>query len=194
MIFVLFFRKMMKQTLFFNPIKLMLYAILPILLTSCTSLRVSSDYDSQIDFNRYRTYGFFKPGIDKVEISDLDKRRILSGLEEALNRQGYTASESPDILVSFQTKATERVSVHQHAYYGWGWHPWSFYGAGHPYSSVNTTTQGILYIDIIDTKKNQLIWQGKGIGVLSEGNVQEREARIKEFVSKILAQFPPWQE
>lgn len=161
-------------------------------LISCGSLRVSSDYDQNVDFSTYNSYAFFKPGIDKVEISDLDKRRILKALENALQSKGFQASETPGLLVSFQTQAKENINVHQnHPYYGWGW-GWGWYPYGaynHPY--VSTQTQGILYIDLIDAQTKHLVWQGKGIGVLREGSVSEREARIREFVQEILNQYPP---
>ena len=161
-------------------------------LISCGSLRVSSDYDQNVDFSTYDSYAFFKPGIDKVEISDLDKRRILNALENALQSKGFQASETPDLLVSFQTQAKENINIHQnHPYYGWGW-GWGWYPYGaynHPY--VSTQTQGILYIDLIDAQTKHLVWQGKGIGVLREGSVSEREARIREFVQEILNQYPP---
>lgn len=161
-------------------------------LISCGSLRVSSDYDQSVDFSTYNSYAFFKPGIDKVEISDLDKRRILNALENALQSKGFQASETPGLLVSFQTQAKENINIHQnHPYYGWGW-GWGWYPYGaynHPY--VSTQTQGILYIDLIDAQTKHLLWQGKGIGVLREGSVSEREARIREFVQEILNQYPP---
>jgi len=161
-------------------------------LISCGSLRVSSDYDQNVDISTYNSYAFFKPGIDKVEISDLDKRRILNALENALQSKGFQASETPGLLVSFQTQAKENINIHQnHPYYGWGW-GWGWYPYGaynHPY--VSTQTQGILYIDLIDAQTKHLVWQGKGIGVLREGSVAEREARIREFVQEILNQYPP---
>ena len=161
-------------------------------LISCGSLRVSSDYDQNVDISTYNSYAFFKPGIDKVEISDLDKRRILNALENALQSKGFQASETPGLLVSFQTQAKENINIHQnHPYYGWGW-GWGWYPYGaynHPY--VSTQTQGILYIDLIDAQTKHLVWQGKGIGVLREGSVSEREERIREFVQEILNQYPP---
>lgn len=159
-------------------------------LVSCGSLRVSSDYDLKVDFSTYDSYAFFKPGIDKVEISDLDKRRILNALETALQSKGFEASEKPDLLISFKTQAKENVNVHHnYPYYGWGWgwHPFGIYHQ--PY--VSTQTQGILYIDLIDAKTKHLVWQGKGVGVLQEGTVAKREARIGEFVQEIINQYPP---
>ena len=52
-----------------------------LLSVSCSSIRVFADHDSSVDFSNYSTYAFFKPGIEEVEISDLDKRRILRAIE-----------------------------------------------------------------------------------------------------------------
>lgn len=70
--------------------------------------------------------------------------------------------------------------------WGWGWNPY-FWG-GNTY--VSSSTQGTLFIDLIDAKKKELVWEGQGIGILTE-NRKEKEKQINEFVSKILAQFPP---
>lgn len=167
-----------------------------LILTSCASIRISSDYDTNVDFNTYTTYAFFKPGIDKVEISDLDKRRVLRALESTLPTKGFSASETPDVLISFHTKAEKNVRVSE-SYLGWGspfYGPYGGWGWGwgfnRPYN-VNTTTTGLLYIDIIDATSKKLVWQGKGTGSLSKGTPQEREERIRVFVTEILAAYPP---
>jgi hypothetical protein len=49
----------------------------------------------------------------------------------------------------------------------------------------------VLYIDLIDAKSKKLVWQGKGIGRLSSGSPQEREAKINAFVTNILTAYPP---
>jgi len=58
------------KTTRFLPIFLLL------LVASCSSIRVNSDYDKKVDFSQYKTYAFYKTGIDKVEISDLDKKEF----------------------------------------------------------------------------------------------------------------------
>ncbi|WP_055448065.1 DUF4136 domain-containing protein [Lacinutrix mariniflava] len=170
---------------------------LPILLllivaSSCTSVRVAADYDKNADFNSYKTFAFFKTGIDKAEISDLDKRRMLRAIEAELLAKGFTKSENPDLLVSIFTKERQEVNVYNNGYggfgYGWGWSP--FYNNFN--NNVSTSTQGSLYIDLIDAKKKELVWQGKGSGYLStSSNVDKKEARIKEFVAEIMTKYPP---
>lgn len=172
------------------PIMVLLFA------SSCTSVRVLSDYDKEANFNSFKTYAFYKTGIDKAQISDLDKKRILHAIDDEMNSRGFVKSENPDILLSIFTKEKQQVDVYNNywgaGYNGWGWAPfyWGspFYGG----NNVSTRTEGSLYIDVIDAKNKELVWQGRGIGTLNNiRNMEKKEARIKEFVSEILEAYPP---
>lgn len=155
---------------------------------SCSSVRVNADYDKKANFENYKSYAYLKSGVDKAEISDLDKKRILYAIDEVMATKGFTKSENPDVLVSIFTKERERVDVYNNVGFGWGWgwNPW--WGMG--YSNVSTLPEGILFIDIIDANTKELVWQGEGSGYLTK-NSEKKEERIKEFVSKILEQYPP---
>ena len=155
-------------------------------LSSCSSVRVNADYDKKVSFSNYKSYAYLKSGVDKAEISDLDKKRILHSIDEVMLSKGFSKSEQPDVLISIFTKERERVDVHQNFGWGWGWNP--YWGMG--FNSVYTTPEGTLFIDIIDAKTKELVWQGEGSGYLTK-NTAKKEARIKEFVSKILEQYPP---
>lgn len=169
-------------------------------LSSCSSVRVLSDYDQQANFNEYKSYAFYKTGIDKAQISDLDKKRILRAIEEEMSSRGFVKSENPDLLISIFTKEQERVDIYNNNFgwggaWGWGYNPFAWgpgWGWGWGGSSVSTRTQGSLYIDLIDTKNKELVWQGKGEGTLANtNNIEKKEQRIREFVSQILEQYPP---
>ena len=177
-------------------IKLTPILLFAILLSSCSSVRVAADYDRAANFDNYKTFAFFKPGIDKAEINDLDKRRILRAIEAELMAKGYTKSENPDMLVSIFTKSTQRVDIYNNAWgagaWGWGGYGrWGWGGPGWGGSQVSTKTEGVLYIDLVDANKKELIWQGSGTGYLVTKNIDKKEARIKEFVAEMLTQFPP---
>lgn len=169
-----------------NVLKLLPILLIGIVMTSCSSVRVAADYDKEAQFNEYKTFAFFKTGIDKAEISDLDKRRILRAIESELTAQGYTKSENPDLLVSIFTKSNQRVNIYNNAWGvgGWGWNQ---------QPTVSTRTEGKLFIDLIDAKKKELVWQGMGTGYLSQ-NMEKKEARIKEFVTKVMEKYPPVME
>ena len=173
----------------------LLSLILIITLSSCSSVRVASDYDKQANFNTYRSFAFYKPGIDKAEISDLDKKRILRAIEAGMISKGFTKSENPDMLVSIFTKTRENVNVNQNNFgwgwgwgYGWGWNPW-VWGPG-SYNNVSRVTEGTLYIDLIDASKKELVWQGMGTAALTK-NVDKKQEKMNKMVSAILEKYPP---
>src|SRR5690606_28299054 len=156
------------KTIKFIPLLLLL------ILTSCSTVRVAADYDKEANFNQYRSFAFYKPGVAKVKISDLDKRRILRAIENEMTNKGMTLSENPDLLISFFTKERERVDIYNNNFgYGWYWNPY-WYG-GYYGQSVSRTSEGTLFIDVIDAKTNNLIWQGMGTADLVLENMDKKE-------------------
>ena len=188
-----------------KKIKILLVpALILVFMSSCTSVRVLADYDKEANFNNFKTYAFYKTGIDKAEISDLDKKRILHAIDAEMSARGFVKSNDPDILVSIFTKEREQVDVYNNFGWGWGagwgwgwgWSPWAWGpgwgGLGWGGSNVSTRTEGSLYIDLIDARNKQLVWQGRGVGSLNNiRNIDKKEKRIKEFVNEILQAYPP---
>jgi len=167
-----------------------------IILSSCSSVKVATDYDAKVDFNKYKTFAFYKKGIDQAEISDLDKKRILRAIEAELVAKGFSKSENPDMLVSIFTKSRERVNVNQSNFgygFGWGWNPWMWGGMNNNVN-VSQYTEGTLFVDFIDKEKKELVWQGLGTGALRIQNREKKEIRIKQFVKEIVSRFPPVEE
>ena len=163
--------------------KIILFTLL-LIINSC-GVYVQYDYDSDVNFDNYSSYSFYQPDIDELEISDLDKKRILKSLDLGLKSKGLERSNSPDLLVTFETKSKERVYVNN--YLPYGWYPFAYH---YPYSSGYSRIQGTLYVNLIDSKNQQLVWQGKGVGVLNEYS-DNRDKMINDFVVKILEKYPP---
>lgn len=165
-----------------------------LVITSCASVNVNTDYDKSTNFTDYKTYAYYKQGIDNVKISDFDKRRILTAIDSVMLSKNFTKSETPDMMINFYTDAEKDVSINSYyAGYGYGWgYGWGW-GWGYPYGGgtyTSTSIKGILTIDVINAKKNELIWQGIGSGTLGQ-NQQNKDEKIRNFVSQILMSFPP---
>ena len=167
--------------------KLLLLFFTILLTSACSSVRVSTDYDTSIDFTKYKTFAFYKKGIDKAPIKNLDKKRILRALEANLVAKGMSKSSSPDLLISLFTKSRERININDNRFNGF-WYPW--YYTPNPVI-VSQHTEGTLFIDLLDAKNKELVWQGVGTGALIMRNSKEREVRMKEFVNEIMLKYPP---
>ena len=164
-----------------------------LVVTSCTTVRVASDYDRETNFSSYNTFAFYKPGIDKAEINDLDKKRIMRAIEANLLTKGFVKSDTPNMLVSLFTKTRENVNIYNNNWawgYGWGWNPWYWGAAMGPFNNTSVTTEGSLYIDLIDAEKKELVWQGIGTASLTQ-DIEKKQERINEIVNAILEKYPP---
>lgn len=175
--------------------KRFLYILSILFFVGCSSIRVFSDFDAAIEFDQYQSFAFFKPGIKDVEISDLDKTRILRSIEKSMTAKGMVVSDQPDLLVNIAVKATDRVTISNNNFgwgwgWGWGWNPW---GWGGNMNTISTSTRGELFIDFIDAKSKRLVWQGKGYGGISEYS-KNRDEKIDAFVQAILNTYPPEKE
>ena len=164
-----------------------------VLLSSCNTIKVASDYDDNVDFNKYKTFAFYKPEIDKAKISDLDKKRILRAIETELFSLGFKKSNNPDMLVGIFTKSREKVNVdvsQNDIGFGGRWNPyWGRMNGNNV--NVRNYTEGTLFIDFIDKEKKELVWQGIGTGALKNQNREKKEERIQLFVKEIISKFPP---
>ncbi len=172
--------------------KMKLLKLLPLtmllFLVSCSTVRVATDYDTKADFTKYKTFAFYKKGIDKVDISDLDKRRILRAIEAEMTAKGMTKSENPDVIVNIFAKSIKKVRVYDD--YNYFWRPW-YYGPNFG-TRISQYNEGTLFIDMIDNSKKELVWQGIGSGALVINNPLKKDERIKEFVGEIMAKYPPF--
>ena len=100
-----------------------------------------------------------------------------------------------DVGFYFFTKEKQQINVQNNNFgsfgygwgYGWGFGRGPFFGAQY---NISNSTQGTLYIDLIDAKQKELIWQGIGRGNLTT-SVKYKDERINSFVNSILCSYPP---
>ena len=86
------------------------------------------------------------------------------------------------------TKERKEVNIYNQNFglWGWGWGP-TF---GLNQTNISDSTNGTLFIDLIDNNKKELVWQGIGDGYLST-RMDRKNERIIEFVESILEKYPP---
>ncbi len=118
----------------------------------------------------------------------------MRAIEAEMVAKGFTKSSDPDILISIFNKTRERININNNNFgfgwgWGWGWNPWMW--GGMPQTNVNQYTEGTLFIDFIDRKNNELIWQGIGSGAMKFSNPERKDKRIKQFVREIIERYPP---
>lgn len=174
--------------------KLFLFAAAIVFMASCSSIKVTSDYDRSAPFENYTTYAFTQEAMS-IGLSELNRNRLISAVEAELGQKGFTKSETPDVLIDMnlvsKTKQTATANT-SGGYYGAGYR--YGYGGGFSTTTINYDSyeEGTLFIDMIDVAKNQLVWQGRGTDTIDENaSADKREAKINYAVQQIFSQYPP---
>jgi len=177
--------------------KLSFLLVILILGTSCSSLKITSDFDRSANFSSYKTYSLIVYPESLPYDRDMSSSAISSVVYE-LEARGLTRSENPDLLVDMRARAGQEKTV---AGSSTGEYP-NFYGVGYIYTwgsgfstatiNFNSYREGTLFIDIIDARKKQLIWQGRGVAkIRPDAPSTEREKNVYEAVGKIMTTYPP---
>jgi hypothetical protein len=166
---------------------------------SCSSIRVSCDFDKQAPFTSYKTFAFTNEALS-LPVNQLNRDRILAAVEKELAAKGFTKSEAnPDVWIDLKLTAKEKQSAtatSSPSYYGYG------YGYGYPYAwggGFSTTTididqylEGTLFVDMIDVKEKRLVWQGRAVGTIDEeASQQKREQNINYAAKQVFRHYPP---
>jgi hypothetical protein len=173
-----------------------MFLVLAALVFGCgTGIEVRSDYDPATDFSKLKTFRWMevkKRAQDDPLTSQLIEKRVRAATEKALIAKGFQKLDTgePDFFVAAMAGLKEKMNVTDWGYsYGPYWGPYP-YGRNIDVSYYN---QASLFIDVIDTKKHELLWRGVGTGVVrgDSPSPAEAQARMDDALSEILYDFPP---
>jgi hypothetical protein len=173
---------------------LLLLACILFFAASCSSIKVSSDFDKTAGFPSYKTYAF-TPEALALPLDDINRNRLLGAIEKELAAKGFTKSDKPDVLIDVNIKTQTQqtaTATNSGGYYGRGYR--YGYGGGFSTTTINydTYVDGTLFIDMIDATKKQLVWQGRGTKTLEQdASQQRREENINYAVKQIFVKYPP---
>lgn len=174
--------------------KLLIFAFILVVAASCSTIRVSSDFDKTAGFAAYKTYAFTAEALS-LPVNDLNRNRILSAIETELAAKGFTKTETnPDVLIDVTIKGEQKQTATATNSGGYGYGYRYGWGGGFSTTTINydTYVDGTLFIDMIDASKKQLVWQGRGTKTVEpEASQKRREENINYAVKQIFLQYPP---
>ena len=163
--------------------------------------KVRVDFDHSTSFGAYKTYclkGFANknsplPAFPNQLIQD----RIAGYIEEALAARGLKrASTAEDLRVSYRIDVREQP---QYITYGdgwgpgWGWDGWGYgWGAGSGFSTttVQMTYEGTLVVDMVDVKRNKLVFEGTSAQSISS-RPEKNSKKLAKAVAEVFEKYPP---
>ncbi|HSC82187.1 MAG TPA: DUF4136 domain-containing protein [Pseudomonas sp.] len=175
-----------------------------LLLGACQSVQLDRDYDTSRDFAAYRSWSWQEPALqylpdDPRFKSDLTEQRIREAVSQQLDQRGLRpaqAGSAADLKVQVWLLVEQRQDQVSTSY-GGGY--WGGYGSGYWGGPAYTETRSVDYkvatiqVDLFDGKDGKLVWRGSAEQIMhrSPPSPAEREAAIRDTVTKVLGQYPP---
>lgn len=169
------------------------------MLAGCSSVDVKTDYDPDVDFSTYKTYGWVGNGgvMEGSELSQypLVAKRVKESVDRNLQERGLRIVDDPetaDFAVVIHAGTQEKMQVTNYGgHYGYyHYDPWWGPYGGH--TDVSYYTEGSLVIDFVDVGNRELAWRGMGSQIVKSYNSPEDAQKgIDKVVDRIMEGFPP---
>ena len=174
-----------------------------VLLTgACSSgLEVRSDEDPSADFSRDHTWNYFDPmGIEGGYNSPIFGELFREAISREMSERGYRKAENPDLMINVTLRTDDKVTMRSYtspymsgAYYRrpGGASYGSAMGVGVGVSSRATkTTEASVFIDLVDSQKNRVSWQGVAVIDANDKVAQKLRDAIFTAVNVVYDQYP----
>lgn len=170
-----------------------------LLLAGCaTGPQITSEADPEADFGSYRTFGFYAPlALEKEGYATPTTDRIKAAARAQLESRGYVYTpEQPDLWVNLnaymqkRTDVTSFPTVDYNYYYSYRARSYFAVPFWHDDIHVRQYTEGTLNVDLVDRRKNRLVWEGIAVGRIAKLKPEERAARIDSTLADIFARYP----
>ena len=182
-----------------RSVRLLLVAAAVLVLAACaTGPRITSDVDPSADFARYRTFAFYSPlAIESQGYATLTSGRTKDAARRQMEARGYVYDEkSPDLWVNLHAYMQEKTDVYSTPEVDYDYY-YSYRARRYvavPYwrdrTDVYKYTEGTLNVDLVDAKRNALVWTGAAVGRVSRSRSGQEDAKIDAAMAEIFNRYP----
>ena len=196
-----------------NKLRSLAHLSVLMLLTACATTPPAPvvDFKPGYDFGAVRKIAFYDEsgvvtGNHPLPLSDMERDRIDSALEQALRAKGFEILERKDagqaqLLISWTLITNDKTDVRTYETPGMGvgygrygrYNRYSMYncwGCSQTEVSVSNYTEGTFIVDMIDPKLQRSVWRGS-IQSRLKGQLQNDQDKYNATADNIFASFPP---
>jgi Domain of unknown function (DUF4136) len=150
-----------------------------------TQADVRADQEPGSDLKAYKTFAFYEspsPGY-----MSLAERHLRAAARAQLERQHYTYDDrAPDLRVNYALHVVDKQALKATPAAGrFGYRGW----AGSGVESVEYR-QGTLAIDLVDARRNALVWRAVAEGRVDAKAMEQPGPTIDAVVSELFTRFP----
>jgi hypothetical protein len=179
-------------------------AVASLLLQACAVAPVVRvNYDPSADFSQYKTFGFASPlGTDSGGYQSLVSLHLKAATQRELESRGLRLeAAAPQLLVNFNASLDDKMRVTRlpstslgfglgGGYYGYRnglYSAWPFY---RDETVVTPYKEGTLNIDVVDSARKQLVWEGVVTDSVTQATLDNVPAAITAAVAAAFAKYP----
>ena len=173
--------------------------ILLLFIAACSpKFRIQTDTLAQGDFANYQSFKFYNPDnmpASNFSFEENDKKIIYRAIADEMKARGYKSIQDADLMIKIQggTKSSIEIQNDDRFYNN----PYNIYGYDRygryydPYDRRRDESKkdATIIIDLIDIKRNEVIWQGVAHGTLNK-NENLTEIEIREAITNIFSEYP----
>lgn len=172
-----------------------------LLLAACASgPKINTDYDHNVNFSKFKTYGFYNPlSIENPNYSSIYGALLRDAISKEMESRGYTQSNNPDLMINVsarlqdKTRVTTTTDPYMGGYYGYrsGYYgTWGGYGFG-TQTHVSSYTEGTVNVDLVDRIEKRMVWEGVAVGRIHEDKSREEvRANINAGIKEMFSAYP----
>ena len=160
------------------------------LLMGCSTSKVMTDYDDDINFTEFKTFAFFED-VGKG-LNELDIKRATLIMTTELNKLGLQESETPDFFINIISNITEVNNTNTIGIgVGSGGRNGGFgVSGGIPIGGKKMNEE--LIVEFVNANDNTLFWEAILNSTIKEKRKpEEKEIHFQEIITKILEKYPP---
>ncbi|PHS71498.1 MAG: hypothetical protein COB23_00555 [Methylophaga sp.] len=169
-----------------------------LLITACSSVgpTIRSNFNSSVDFNQYKTFGFFQKLDTDYRYESLTSQFLKDATIVEMTKRGFTfTKDAPDVLINFHNTVESKQDVRQRPTVSYGrsyrYHKRIYYDARIGYETyTHNYKKGTLSIDMVDRQQNKVIWEGVAEERLTKEELKNLQSTLQKSVAEIFAQFP----
>ncbi len=193
----------------------LIFPLIIIFLSSCSSWKFVAEYDHDVDFSTYKTFGLLSwdPHNDKV-MSPQTKKYILMSIKDELESRGYIYQKNDaDLQVSVFAIVREETSYSAYTDHYAGYNGYGAVSVGvgvgvgtggttagvgvvgygtpsmYPYTSVtHDYNVGTVVVDLLDHSKKRIVWQGVATGRIN--HEEATEGGVRKNVGRLFQTLP----
>ena len=185
-----------------NTLRLVGLLCMMTLLAACSSgSKIIANTDPMADFSEFETYDFYQQlSTDRGGTRTILTTHLLTAATKELEARGFRRSgNNPDLFIDFMASTQDKIQVRNQPTTGVSMHrgrgggragTWSGASMSMSTQQVTQTTEGTVAIDVVDRKKNQLVWEAAAVGRVTDKTMNNLGSVIQTAVADMFTRFP----